>query len=191
MPDLSKKLKVTLSTEMRAELQAECRRQSVSASRVRRARVLLMSDENHAEGRRRDWEIAEAVQLSERQVVRIRQKFVNEGVQSTLQRQTRSDAGVRKVLDGEAEAQLVTLCCSTPPDGRDRWTLQLLCTELARLEIVESVCPETVRQCLKKMNCNLGERSGSVFRKPTGRGSWPAWRNSSMSTKSLTTQGLP
>jgi len=188
MPDLSQKFKVELSAEVRAELQAECRRQSVSAARVRRARVLLMSDENHAEGRRRDWEIAEVVQLSERQVVRIRQQFVKEGIQSTLQRHTRSDAGTRKVLDGKAEAQLVTLCCSTPPAGRDSWTLQLLCTELARLEIVESVCPETVRQCLKKTSFSLGAQSGSAFQKLIGHDSWPAWKKSSMSTNNRTTR---
>lgn len=191
MPDLSKKLKVELSAELRTELQAECRRQSVSAARVRRARVLLMSDTRHPDGRRRDWEIAEVLQISERQVVRIRQKFVKEGIVSTLSRQPRSDAGVRKVLDGSAEAQLVTLCCSTPPTGRDRWTLQLLCDELARLEVVESVCPETVRQCLKKTNCNLGVRSDFAFPKPIEHGSSPAWRKSSTSTSNRTIRSTP
>ena len=85
MPDRSKKLKVCLSTGYREELQGICRRQSVAAAKVRRARVLLMSDEDHPDGRRRDWEIAEAVGISERQVVRIRQQFVREG-ESVLNR---------------------------------------------------------------------------------------------------------
>ena len=79
MPNRSKKLKVCLSTEYREELEGICRRQSVAAAKVRRARVLLMSDEDHPDGRRRDWEIAEVVGISERQVVRIRQQFVREG----------------------------------------------------------------------------------------------------------------
>lgn len=186
MPDLSKKLKVELSAELRMELQSECRRQSVSTARVRRARVLLMSDTLHPDGRRRDWEIAEALQISERQVVRIRQKFVTEGLPSTLDRQPRSDAGVRKVLDGAAEAQLVTLCCSTPPQGRDRWTLKLLCDELARLEVVESVCPETVRQCLKKTNCSLGVRNDFAFPKPIEPDSSLGWKKSWTSTRKRT-----
>src|SRR6478752_6333436 len=78
MPDLSKKHKVFLSPEYREELEALCRRQSVAAAKVRRARVLLMSDEGHPDGRRRDWEIGEAVGICERQMVRIRQQFVRE-----------------------------------------------------------------------------------------------------------------
>jgi len=58
MPDLSKKLKVFLSPEYRAELEAICRRKSVAAAKVRRARILLMSDERHRDGRRHDSEIA-------------------------------------------------------------------------------------------------------------------------------------
>jgi hypothetical protein len=64
--------------------------------------------------------IAEKVGLCERQVVQIRQKFVKSGVQPTLTQAMHSDAGTRRVLDGKAEAHLVTIACSTPPDGRDR-----------------------------------------------------------------------
>jgi transposase len=188
MPDTTQKLKVRLSAGQRRELDSVCRRQSVAAAKVRRARVLLMSDETHPEGRRRDWEIAEAVGLSERQVVRIRQQFVRSGVGvAVLERQPRPS--VPGKLDGAAEAQLVTLCCSSAPDGRDHWTLQLLCDELARLKVVESVCPETVRKCLKKMNSSPGEPSGSASRRPTAPGSWRGWKMSSTSTGKRTTRG--
>ena len=53
-------------------------------------------------------------------------------------------------LDGAAEARLVALACSAPPAGRARWTLRLLADRLVELDVVESVCPETVRQTLKK-----------------------------------------
>lgn len=144
----NQKLRVELTSEQRQELEKLCRKQSEGAAKVRRARVLLMSDENHADGRRRDWEIAEAVGISERQVVRIRQKFVRSG---DLNMDRKPRVGTPRVLCGDAEAQLVTLCCSTPPEGRERWTLSLLCDELARLQIVESVSRETVRQRLKKI----------------------------------------
>ena len=165
-----------------------CRRQSVAAAKVRRATILLMADENHREGRRPDGQIAEAVGLSVRQVVRIRQQFVKEG-DPALERKQRSDTGVPKVLDGKAEATLVTLCCSDPPEGREAWTLQLLCDELGRLEVVESVCRETVRQCLKKTGSSLGEPSGSASRKRTARGSSRGWKKSSMSTRKRTMIG--
>lgn len=186
MPDTTQKLKVRLSAGQRQELDSVCRRQSVAAAKVRRARVLLLSDEDHPEGRRRDGEIAEAVGLSERQVVRIRQQFVRSGA-VVLERRPRPS--IPGKLDGKVEAHLVTLCCSSAPDGRDRWTLQLLCDALARLKVVESVCPETVRKCLKKMTSSPGEPSGSAFRKRTAPGSLRGWKMSWMSTRKRTTRG--
>jgi len=186
MPDLSKKLKVFLSPDFRSELEAICRRQSVAAAKVRRARILLMSDEGHPDGGRHDSEIAETVGLCERQVVRIRQQFVREG-EPVLERKPRPSSPGK--LDGPAEARLVTICCSRPPDGRDRWTLQLLCDELARLTIVESVSRETVRRCLKKTTLNLGSRNASAFRSRTARGSSRGWKKSSTSTSNRTTPG--
>ena len=186
MPDTTQMLKVRLSAGQRCELNAVCHRQSVAAATVRRGRVLLMSDEAHPEGRRRDGEIAEAVGLSERQVVRIRQQFVRSGAMILERRPRPSIPGK---LDGKVEAHLVTLCCSLAPDGRDRWTLQLLCDALARLKIVESVCPETVRKCLKKMNSSPGEPSGSASRKRTALGSSREWKRFSMSTKEPMTRG--
>lgn len=192
MASLDQKLKVELTAAERRELEAVVRKQSVGAALQRRARILLLSDRHHPDGRRSDANIAELVGLSERQVVRIRQRFVREretqSVIESCERKPRPAAPERRRLDGAAEAQLVVLACSQAPEGRDHWTLQLLCDELARLEIVESVCPETVRQCLKKTNCSLGASSGSASRKPTGRGSSRRWKPSSTSTKRITTR---
>jgi hypothetical protein len=190
MPTMSDKCKVKLSAVARKELESVVRQSSAGVARVRWARILLMADEAHPEGRRRDWEIAEAVGISERQVVRIRQKFVREGAEATLQRSTRCDAGSQKALDGKAEAHLVRLACSTPPEGRDRWTLELLVDELCRLQVVQSVSRETVRQSLKKMNYSPGNRNGFAFPKRTARASSPGWKRSSTSTKKRSTTGI-
>ncbi len=189
MPSLNAKQRVRLTARQRGELQALCRQKSVAAGKVRRAKILLMADENHPDGRRPDWQIAEAVEISERQVVRIRQQFVLEG-DPTLERKMRADAGVPKRLDAKAQARLVTLSCSRPPEGRDRWTLQLLCDELGRLQVVESVCVETVRQCLKKTASSRGGRKGSASLRPTGPGSSRGWKKSSTSTRQRTTRGV-
>jgi hypothetical protein len=53
-------------------------------------------------------------------------------------------------LDGEREARLVAVACSTPPTGYERWSLRLLADELVRLEVVEAVSHETVRQTLQQ-----------------------------------------
>lgn len=187
---MSEKHKVKLSATAREKLEAIVRQSSAGVARVRWARILLMADEAHPEGRRRDWEIAEAVGISERQVVRIRQKFVREGAEATLTRSTRSDAGSQKALDGKAEAHLVRLACSTPPAGRDRWTLELLVDELCRLQVVQSVCRETVRQALKKTNCSLGSRSDSASPSRTAPGSSREWKPSWTSTKTRTTKRI-
>ncbi|MCA8989339.1 MAG: IS630 family transposase [Planctomycetaceae bacterium] len=141
---------VELSVEQRAELQKTARSQKCSSLMVKRARVLLLSDVSHPEGRRTDEQIAALVGMTRRQVQRIRSKFSHEGLEATTRRKVRSDQGTPKVFDGRAEAQLVTLSCSTPPEGHQRWTLRLLVDELSRLQIVTSVCPETVRKTLKK-----------------------------------------
>lgn len=185
MPDTSKKIRVYLSSEERATLESISRSHSVGAAKQRRARILLMADEHHPEGGFTDKQIAERVGLCERQVVRLRQRYVREG-DKTLERRPRPP--VPGKLDGKAEAHLVTLCCSKPPEGRDHWTLQLLCDEMARLKVVESVCRETVRKALKKTNLSPGGRSGSVFPKPIGHGSSREWRRCSMSTRKRTTK---
>jgi transposase len=185
MPNPIQKMRVLLSSDQREQFEAICRRQSVPAATLRRARILLLADDGHPDGRRPDHEIAAAVGLSERQIVRIRQRFVREG-DAALERKPRPS--VPGKLDGVAEAHLVTLCCSPPPEGRDRWTLQLLCDELGRLQIVESVCRETVRKCLKKTRFSLGVSSGSASRRRTGPGSSPVWRRFWTSTNNPTTR---
>ncbi len=185
MPNPIQKMRVLLSSDQREQFEAICRRQSVPAATLRRARILLLADDGHPDGRRPDHEIAAAVGLSERQIVRIRQRFVREG-DAALERMPRPT--VPGKLDGVAEAHLVTLCCSPPPEGRDRWTLQLLCDELGRLQIVESVCRETVRKCLKKTRFSLGVSSDSASRRRTGPGSSPVWRRFWTSTNNPTTR---
>jgi hypothetical protein len=190
MANLTKKYCVSLTSEARAELLAITRQTSAGVAKVRRAKILLMSDDAHPDGGYADWEIADEVGLCERQVVRVRQKFVKSGVQPTVTRATRSDAGVRRTIDGRAEAQLVTIACSAPPEGRDAWTLQLLCDELQRLNVVASVCCETVRQVLKKTGCSLGSPNASASRKPIDRDSSRAWKPSSTSTKRPSTSNI-
>ncbi len=182
------KYHVELTAEARTELEALLRKTSSGVAKRRWANILLLADRRHPNGRYTDEQIAEEVGLSLRQIVRIRQKYVKSGVQDTLVRTTRSDANVSRVLDGRAEAQLVAIACSTPPEGRDSWTLQMLCDEMKRLQIVKSVCPETVRKSLKKTNSNRGRPSGSVSRKATAPVSSRGWKKSSTSTKQRTTK---
>jgi hypothetical protein len=187
MPRSNEKVRVYLKAAVRRDLEALCRQGSVSAAKVRRARILLMSDENQPGGAQPDHVISHAVGLCERQVVRVRQGFVRGGDVPQLERKPRSQPGTTPKFDGRAEARLVTLCCSTPPQGRARWTIRLLADELGRLRIVTSVCPETVRQCLKKTGLSLGNRGGSASPSTTARDSSRTSKRSLTSTAKRTT----
>lgn len=182
---------IELTDEQRSEAEQVARSQKASTLTSRRAQVLLLADANHADGRRTDETIAVMVGMTRRQVQRIRMKYAQQGLSKTLRRQVRSDIGTSKTLDGKAEAQLVTLCCSTPPAGRQRWTLQLLVDELCRLKVVGKVCRETIRQSLKKIASSPGKRSGSASRKKTAPVSLRTWNKSSTSTINNTTKRTP
>lgn len=188
MPHTNKKVEVTLTASQRKRLEALCRKGTTPAAKLRHARVLLLADEDRRDGHKPDWRVAEMVGVSLRQICRIRQQFTREGLVPTLERKARCRPGATPKFDGKAEAKLVSLCCSDPPDGRQRWTLQLLIDELCRLEVVTSVCPETVRRTLKKIGSNHGGPSGFAFPTETAPASLPIWRKSSMSTRKRTTK---
>ena len=183
------KHKVVLTADQRQDLERITRQSTIGVGKKRLATILLLADADHPDGGLTDIQIASELEVSERQLERIRKRFALNGLDAALSRSTRRDAGVPKVFDGSAEARLVTLCCSEPPAGRDHWTLQLLCDELTRLQVVTSVCPETVRQCLKKTNCSLGRPNASASPRKTGHASSPRWKRSSTPTRPATTTG--
>ena len=114
----------------------------------RRAQIWLLCDQGPEGPAWTDERAAEAVGVTAMTVYRARQALVLEGLEAALQRKPRKPRPPK--LDGAAEAELVRLACSTPPPGRARWTLKLLCRELVALEVVDSIAPETVRRTLKK-----------------------------------------
>jgi len=147
--------KVTLTTEERTELTALVSRGTGNARRLRRARILLLADENQPEGAWKDADIAAALSAHARTIERTREKCVELGIEAALNH-TRPKKTRAKVLDGAAEARLVQLACSEAPDGHESWTMQMLADKLIELEVVETVSRETVRTKLKKMNLSLG-----------------------------------
>lgn len=151
----AKRYKVTLTNEEREQLRQVVSKGKSNARMINRARILLLADENQEQASWIDVRIAEALGISRRTVERIRQTCVEEGVEAALNHK-RPLHSRSKRLDGAAEARLVQLACSAPPDGRERWTMQLLADKLIELEVVETVSDETVRTTLKKMNSNPG-----------------------------------
>lgn len=139
--------RVTLTKEERETLFSMVNIGKGKARRLRRARILLMADENN--GAWSDAEIAEALGAHTNTVGRIRKACVEQGIEAALLH-SRPYRSRPKVLDGAAEARLIQLACSEAPDGHENWTMQMLADKLIELEIVETISDETVRTTLKK-----------------------------------------
>ena len=141
---------VKLTSEERAELLTLIRVGKTAANKLMRARVLLSADESDRKIKpKTDKEIATEMHICTKTVARIRQRFVEEGMELALLRRPHANPKGRKI-DGDREAHLIALCCSAPPEGRSRWTLRLLANKLVELEVVESVSPATLSRVLKK-----------------------------------------
>ena len=97
-----------------------------------------------------DERIADALDVTERSIQSWRKKAVLVGPGAILVRKLRVTPPVPPKVDGRIEAHITKLACSTPPAGRNRWTLRLLADQVVELEIVDSLSHETVRQTLKK-----------------------------------------
>jgi len=121
-----------------------------AAAKLTHARVLLQADQSAAGPGWTDGRIAEGLGVTTRTVENIRQRFVEEGLEAALVRKKPCRPPRERLLDGAKEAQLTAICCSKAPDGRQRWTLQLLADRLVELNIVDSISYETVRRTLQK-----------------------------------------
>jgi len=138
---------VQLGDGDRRQLRSLLSKGHASARCLTRARVLLK-----AQAALTDQQIAEALDVSVSLVYDVRRRFVHAGLTAALSRRPQPSRPDKRKLDGDAEAHLITLACSHPPDGRDGWTLQLLADQLVELRHVERVSRETVRRTLKKTN---------------------------------------
>ena len=149
----AKRYKVTLEPDERRDLEKLISRGKGAARRLAHAGILLHADQGEGRPGKIDAEIAEAVGVSVATIERVRQRFVEEGLEAALSPRPPRRLYPRK-LDGEAEARLIALACSPPPDGRARWTLRMLAERMVVLGHVETVSHETVRTTLQQTNSN-------------------------------------
>lgn len=140
---------VTLTDTERRSLQQLIAAGTAPARKLTHARILLKADRGPAGPGWVDQAIAEAVEVSQSTVSRIRQQYVEQGLEAALNRRA-PRREYRRTLDGAQEARLVALACSQPPAGQGRWTLRLLADKLVELEVVEAISYQTVRRTLKQ-----------------------------------------
>jgi transposase len=152
----NKKYIVTLTEEERQQLRTLSQTGKTAAYVITHARILLKADTTQPDGGWCDADISAALDVGTATVERLRKQFLEEGLKSCLTRKTRV---YTRLLDGNQEAHLIAIACSSPPEGQSRWTLRLLSERLVELGHVDRVSHETVRQTLKKMNLSLGAKT--------------------------------
>ena len=146
---MKKKYPVILSETEREELKSLIAAGTAPALKLTHARILLKADQSAEGAAWVDEKVAEAVEVSQPTVSRVRKQYSEEGLEAALNRRPPNREYYHK-LDGEQEAHLLALACSQPPEGRARWSLRLLANKLVELEVVEEVSFQTVRRILKK-----------------------------------------
>jgi transposase len=147
-----KKRQVILTAEQRQGLLEMIAAGKASAQRLSHARILLKADASEGGPAWTDEKIADAVEVSIATAERVRQRFVEQGLEAALDRKKQQRPSRVRKLDGAAQAHLLALADSEPPDGRACWTMQLLADKLVELRIVDSICDESVRRTLRKRN---------------------------------------
>ncbi len=128
------------------------------------AQVLLQTDRNQPGGKPpTDGQVAKTLNISSRTVLRVKARFLQEGLMRALRNPSSYERPARRKLSPQQNAQLVALTSSPPPPGHKRWSFQLLADHMVLLQIVKSISKETVRQVLKKMHVSLPGVSLRMF----------------------------
>jgi hypothetical protein len=141
---MQKRYIINLTVEERAALEALVRGKTALRKR-QRAQILLKADDGLT-----DAEIAEEVEVNHRTVERVRERCCLYGLELAVHQRKPARPPRERTLDGAAEARLVQVACSSPPDGRAKWTLALLASRMVELRIVDTVSRSTIGRSLKK-----------------------------------------
>jgi transposase len=146
---MAKRYRVTLTEEERERLEGLTRKGRAPVRMVRRAQMLLL-----ASAEQRDEDIAKALHIGVSTVERTRRRCVEEGVEASLRERPRP--GARPKLGPKQQAFVVALACTKPPEGRERWTMQLLADRIVELQIVPDITDESIRRLLKRTSSSRG-----------------------------------
>jgi len=150
---MNKKYIVRLLADERKDLENLLKKGKTQAYRVKHANILLAID---ADGPNwSDHRAAQAYKCHDNTLRNVRRRFVEQGLAAALERKIQQEPSRKQIIDGEKEARLISIACSSPPAGRAKWTVPMLADELVILKVVESVSGQTVWRTLKKTNLNL------------------------------------
>ena len=168
---MAPRYRVTLTRAERKSLEALSTTGTRAAKTILHARALLLLDAGEDGPQWLVSDVADALGMVPRTLERLKQRFVEEGLEASLQRKERETPPRKIVFDGAFEARLLTVACSAAPEGRTRWTVRLLAEKLVEMEIVPAVSAMTVCNALKKMNFDLTSASTGKSRRTATRSS--------------------
>jgi len=151
--------RVTLTSEERKELEALTRTARTNAKRFLYARALLLCDAGPEGSAWTVADAAEAMGVSSRTIEHLKKRFVEDGLDAALERKKVEKPPRAVIFDGAFEARLIALACSESPEGRRRWTVQLLAEKAVELNFSPTVSHMTVQRILKKTNLSLTSRN--------------------------------
>jgi len=158
------KYRVALTPEERTELEYLVSVGKAAARKLTHARILLLADTTPGAGRSDD-EIVTALGVGICTIGRVRKRLVTQGFESALDHMPQPPRPDKVKIKGDVEQRLVQLACTDPPEGRCRWTLELLADEMVALGLADSISTETVRQALKKTMSSPGSSRPGASRR--------------------------
>lgn len=145
-----RKYHVTLTEEEHNELLELVKKGTSQAYKITHAQVLLKLDETFNETPWPVAAIADAYHISTHAIVDISRRFVEGGLVHALERKKQLNRHHK--ITGDVQAHIIATACSDPPEGRNRWTLQLIADHLVELGVVDSISATAVGTTLKKTN---------------------------------------
>ena len=150
----TRKYTIDLSAEEQNRLIKIIKAGTTTARTILRANILLASDIHTAQYHTTS-EIAEMLHTTKTTIQNVRKAYTEHGVERTIYRKKRLTPPIPAKVNGEVEAHIIALCCTTPPEGYSRWSVRLLADKCVELGFIDSVSHMTVSRTLKKMNLNL------------------------------------
>jgi len=168
---MAPRYRVTLTRAERKSLEALSTTGTRAAKTILHARALLLLDAGEDGPQWLVSDVADSLGMVPRTLERLKRRFVEEGLEASLQRKERETPPRKIVFDGAFEARLLTVACSAAPAGRTRWTVRLLAEKLVEMQIVPAVSAMTVCKALKKMNFDLTSASTGKSRRTATRSS--------------------
>jgi hypothetical protein len=151
-----KKYTIELTQAQRQELEQLIKAGQARARKIMHAHILLNSDSGEQGPKWSEEEIERAFDVGESTILRVRKRFVEQGLADALDRRPQPPRPEKRILNGREEAYLIAISCGEKPEGRERWSVRLLAHKMVEVGYVEQVGRETIRVALKKMNSNPG-----------------------------------